>query len=47
MKEPNNSKAPWSINRPNLFLLAVHVLVVVLSVSVHPVIENGADRALP
>ena len=47
MKEPNNSEAPRSIHRPNLFLLAVHVLVVVLSVIVHPIVENSADRVLP
>ena len=47
MKEPNNSDAPWSVNRPNVLLLALHVLVVVLSVVVHPIVENGADRALP
>ena len=47
MKGSNTTDAPWSINRPNAFLLALHALVVALSVVFHPVIENGADRTLP
>ena len=49
MKEINNSDAPSSVrlDRGNAFLLALHVLVVVISVYMHPIIEAGACRALP
>ena len=49
MKKPNNSDALSSVrlNRGNAFLLALHVLVVVISVYIHPIIETSACRALP
>ncbi len=47
MKESNNTDAPLSINRWNVFLAALHVLVLVCGMIFHPVIETGADRALP
>ncbi len=48
MKEPNNTDAPkWVAKPSNVFLAALHVLVLTLSLVVHPPLESGAARALP
>ena len=49
MKQTKNTDAPPSVrlNRGNAFLLALHVLVVSVSVYLHPIIDTGASRALP
>jgi hypothetical protein len=42
------SDAPkWRISHRNAFLAALHVLVLAVSLVVHPLVETGADRALP
>lgn len=48
MMEKNTSDAPtWLVSRTNAFLAALHVLILAVSMVVHPPIEFGADRALP
>ena len=48
MKENNTTDAPtWVVKPKNAFLAALHVLVLALSLVVHPPIETGAARALP
>jgi len=48
MKKLNNTKAlQWVVKPKVLFLAALHVLVLVLSLVVHPPFETGAVRALP
>lgn len=47
MEESNNTDVPLSINRQNVFLAALHVLVFVCGMIFHPVIETGAGGALP
>jgi hypothetical protein len=48
MKEKNTSVARnWVVKPKIAFLAALHVLVLVLSLVVHPPIETGAVRALP
>jgi hypothetical protein len=48
MKETNTSDALNWVVKPKLaFLAALHVLVLVLSLVVHPPIETSAVRALP
>jgi len=48
MKEIKNTEAPKRVAKPsNVFLAALHVLVLAISLVVHPPIESGAARALP
>ncbi|MCX7219525.1 MAG: hypothetical protein NTY70_11505 [Burkholderiales bacterium] len=48
MMEKNTSDAPtWFVSRTNAFLAALHVLILAVSMVVHPPIEFGTDRALP
>ena len=49
MMEKNTSVAPMRlvVNRKNAILAALHVLVLAISLAVHPLVELGADRALP
>ena len=47
MRRSNNTDAPLSINRWDVFLAALHVLVLVCGLLSHPVVGTGADRALP
>ncbi len=48
MIEKNTTDAPsWVLKPKNAFLLALHVLFLVVSVLMHPPIETVADRALP
>ncbi len=49
MKEKNTTDAPsWGLNPNNAFLAALHVLVLLVSLVVHPPAEKiGAARALP
>ena len=49
MREKNTSVAPMrlDVNRKNAILAALHVLVLAVSLAVHPLVELGADRALP
>ncbi len=48
MKKPNNTRALcWVVKPKVVFLAALHVLVLVLSLVVHPPFETGAVRALP
>ena len=49
VKQTKNTDAPPSVrvNRGNAFLLALHVLVVSVSVYLHPIIDTGASKALP
>ncbi len=48
MMKSNNSESPKSHrDYRNLFLLALHVGVVVVSLWVHPISSAPADRALP
>jgi len=48
MKETNTTDAPTWVIKPKLaFLAALHVLVLVLNLVVHPPIETSAARALP
>lgn len=48
MMKSNNSESPKSHrDYRNLFLLALHVGVVVVSLWVHPIGSAPADRALP
>ena len=48
MKENNTTDAPkWVVKPKNAFLVALHVLVLALSLVVHPPIQTGAARALP
>lgn len=48
MMKPNNSEIPKSyVDFRNLFLLALHVGVVAVSLWVHPILGIPADRALP
>lgn len=48
MKENNTTDAPNWVIKPKLaFLAALHVLVLVLTVVVHPPLETSAARALP
>jgi hypothetical protein len=48
MKEKNTSEAQnWVVKPKALFLTALHVLVLVLTLVVHPPIETSAVRALP
>ena len=48
MTKPNNSE-PLKSHRDfrNIFLLALHVVVLTVSLWVHPIINTSADRALP
>ncbi len=48
MKETKNTDAPkWVAKPSNVFLAALHVLVLAISLVVHPPLESGAARALP
>lgn len=49
MMEKNTSVAPMRlvVNCKNAILAALHVLVLTISLAVHPLAELGADRALP
>lgn len=48
MKEKKNTDAlKWVVKPKTAFLTALHVLVLVLTLVVHPPIEAGAVRALP
>lgn len=48
MRETNNSDAPRRfLNRRNAFLAALHVLVLSISLVVHPPVKTGAGGALP
>jgi hypothetical protein len=48
MTEKNTSDAPtWLVSRKNAFLAALHVLILAISIAVHPPIEFGAIRTLP
>ncbi|HSR68566.1 MAG TPA: hypothetical protein VLU25_11550 [Acidobacteriota bacterium] len=48
MEEINNTEAPNRVAKPgNVFLAALHVLVLALSLVVHPPLESGAARELP
>lgn len=48
MTKPNNSESPKSHSGfSNLFLLALHVGVLAVSLWVHPISLTPADRALP
>ena len=48
MIEPNNTEAPrWVVKPKYVFLAALHVLVLVVSMVVHPPVETGVVRALP
>ena len=48
MMEKNTSDAPKRlVSRKNAFLAALHVLILAVSLAVHPLVEFGADRALP
>lgn len=48
MKEIKNTEAPkWVVIPSNIFLAALHVLVLALSLVVHPPLKSGAARALP
>ena len=48
MKEKNTTDTPVWVVKPKIaFLAALHVLVLVLSLVVHPPIKTGAVRALP
>ena len=52
MTEKNTSDAPTRlICRKNAYLAALHVLILTVSLTVHPLIETefefGANRALP
>lgn len=48
MKEKNTTEAPKWVFKPKLvFLTALHVLVLVLSLVAHPPIETSAVGALP
>jgi hypothetical protein len=46
MKRPNKPVRTWGIHVKNAVLTALHVLVLVVSLVVHPPIENRADRVL-
>jgi hypothetical protein len=48
MTKPNNSEPLGSrCDLRNLFLLALHVGVVAVSLWAHPILGKPADRALP
>lgn len=48
MMEKNTSDAPtWLVKHKNAFLAALHVLILAVSLAVHPPVEFGANRALP
>ena len=48
MKETKDTDAPkWAATPSNVFLAALHVLVLAISLVVHPPLESGAARALP
>lgn len=48
MTEKITSDAPrWLLSRKNAFLAALHVLILAVSLAVHPPIEFGAVRTLP
>ena len=48
MRETNNTEAPRRfLNRRNAFLAALHVLVLGISLVVHPPVTTGVGRALP
>lgn len=48
MKEIKNTEAPkWAAKPSNVFLAALHVLVLAISLVVHPPLESGAARVLP
>jgi hypothetical protein len=48
MTKPNTAEAPKSrFDFSNLFLLALHVGVLAVSLWIHPVCQTPADRALP
>lgn len=48
MKETNTTVAPkWVVRPLNAFLAVLHVLVISLTLVVHPPIETGAARVLP
>ncbi len=48
MKEPNNTEAPrWVVKSKEAILTALHVLVLFLTLVVHPPVETSAVRALP
>jgi hypothetical protein len=48
MTKPNNSE-PLKSHRDfrNIFLLALHVVVLAVSLWIHPISFTSADRALP
>jgi len=48
MKVKTKTEAPGlKVNPRNSFLAAIHVLVVVISLVIHPAVETNAARALP
>ena len=48
MTKPNNSEPLKSYHDfRNIFLLALHVVVLAVSLWVHPISFTSADRALP
>jgi len=48
MKVKTKTEAPGlRVNPSNCFLAALHVLVVIVSLVIHPVVETNAARALP
>ena len=48
MKVKTKTEAPGlKVNPRNSFLAALHVLMVVISLAIHPVVETNAARALP
>ncbi len=48
MTKPNTAEAPKSwCDFSNLFLLALHVGVMAVSLWIHPVCQTPADGALP
>ena len=48
MKEKNTTGAPKLIfNHKNTFLAVIHVLFLIVSIVIHPLIDNGSARALP
>jgi len=46
-KNTTDCTPSWRVKRKEGFLAALHVLVLVLSLVVHPPIETSAVRALP
>ena len=48
MKENNTTDVPkWAVNPKNAILAALHVLILIVSLMVHPPVKTSAARALP